>query len=148
MKNGIKVIREGGLAALCGHIKAIKATAEQYGSAVAALAQSTAASLEEVDGLLDGKAEKAAAVEVTIPASGWKQGSGNASYPYYYDIAEAGATAKDRADVTISPESVGVAVDCGLCPTTETLQGAIRVRSAVKPTADLTAEYWMHQGKE
>lgn len=136
-----------GFSALMGHIKQIKKTADQAGSAVSDLATATAEGLGEVEKILDEKQDRGTGEKITIPASGWVSGQGG-QYPYRYDIPAVGATVNDRADISIAPESVGTAVDCGLCPTTETITGAIRLRSAVKPTADMAAEYWLHQGKE
>ena len=88
---------------------------------------------------------QAAAVAVTIPATGWSQDSG--AYPYYYDIAADGVTAKDRADLALAPASIQAAVACGMCPATETLAGVIRVRAAKIPTAEMSGEYWVMKGK-
>lgn len=156
MGKNIKLPLETGFAALCAHIKSIRATAEQSGSAVAALAESTAASLEEIDSLLDGKQDKGSGIPVTIPAEGWAMDEGDedagaadsSSYPYYYDIPAAGVSALDRADVTITASSCDAATACGLCPASETLAGAIRLRAVTPPTEAMTAEYWLHSGKE
>lgn len=156
MGKKIKLPLETGLAALCDHIKAVKQTAEQSGSAVSALAEAMAASMEEIEGILREKQEAASAVSFTIPAAGWTpweidetdEAAGMRGYPYYYDLEVDGITAKDRADVTIAPGSVGVATACGLCPTTETLAGKIRLWSVNQPSEDITAEYWLYSGKE
>jgi len=63
MGKNIKLPLEKGFAALCNHIKAIKQTAEQSGSAVTALAQATAASLEEIEGILNEKQDAGEADE-------------------------------------------------------------------------------------
>lgn len=155
MGKNIKIPLEAGFAALCAHIKSIRATADQSGSAVAALAASTAASLEEIDGLLDGKQDKGSGIPVVIPAEGWTMDKGDedaeaadSSYPYYYDIPAVGVSAIDRVDVTISAGGYDAATACGLCPTSETLAGAIRLRAVAPPTEAMTAEYWLHSGKE
>ncbi|WP_295761152.1 hypothetical protein [uncultured Oscillibacter sp.] len=157
MGKKIKLPLENGLAALCNHIKAIKQTAEQSGSAVSALAQATAGSIEEIEGILSEKQDASNAVPFTVPAAGWaseeidENGEGEADmheYSYYYDLAVGGITAKDRVDVTISPGSIGTATVCGLCPTTETLAGKIRLRSASRPNENIAAEYWLCSGKE
>ncbi len=153
MRKNIKLLLEAGLTTLCNHIKDVKATAEQSGSAVAALAENTAASLEEIDGLFSTKQDKATSVPFTIPADGWAEttgsGEGNLSgYAYCYDLTAPGVTAKDRADVVISPGSMDTALDCGICPTNESLDGIIRLRAANKPDEPITAEYWVYSGKE
>lgn len=156
MGKNIKIPLEAGFTALCNHIKAIKATAEQSGSAVADLAASTAASLEEIDGLFDTKQDKTKAVPISIPATGWvsEEVSDNpeiedgAAYPFYYDLPIAGVTAKDRVDISIAHTSLEAATACGFCPTTETLAGKVRLRAVSQPSVALAAEYWLCGGKE
>ena len=86
---------------------------------------------ERLDKLEVGKENKVSPVSITIPTEGWaseeigetdEEGT-EASYPFYYDIAAADVTAKHRADVTISRESLDAATVCGLCPTSETTEG-------------------------
>lgn len=159
MGKNIKLPLAAGFAALCNHIATIRKTAEQSGSAVSALAQATAASIEEIEGILGEKQDAVNAVPFTIPATGWASEEIDESgedegmedmheYSYYYDLAVDGITARDRADVTISPGSVAAATACGLCPATETLAGKIRLRSVNKPSEDIVAEYWLCSGKE
>ena len=95
--------------------------------------------MEELDAV---KADKSEGVAVTIPATGWSQDSG--AYPYYYDIAADGVTAKDRADLALAPASIAAAIACGICPAT----GVIRVRAAKVPAAEMSGEYWICIGKE
>ena len=108
---------------------------------VAQVAQAAAEAMEEMDSV---KADKSEGVAVVIPTTGWSQDSG--AYPYYYDIAADGVTAKDRAD--LAPASIQAAVACGMCPATETLAGVIRVRAAKAPEAEMRGEYRVMKGKE
>ena len=110
---------------------------------VAQVAQAAAEAMEEMDAV---KADKSEGVAVTIPATGWSQDSG--AYPYYYDLAADGVTAKDRADLALAPASIAAAIACGICPATETLAGVIRVRAAKVPAAEMSGEYWICKGKE
>jgi len=103
---------------------------------------------DALEELATGKMDKTNAVAVTIPASGWSEDASSASYPKYYDIAVAGVTANDRAEITIAPGSLDTAKACGLCPTNETLAGKIRVRATSVPAAAIAAEYWISDGKE
>lgn len=146
MGKDIKLPLATGFAALCNHIKAIKQTAEQLVSAVSALAEATAASMEEIEGILGEKQDASNAVPFTIPATGWGSDS-TAAYPKYYDLAVDGITVKDRADVLISPAGIAAAASCGLCPTTETLAGKIRIRAASIPSESIAAQYWIETGK-
>ena len=101
---------------------------------------------ERLDKLEVGKENKVSPVSITIPTEGWaseeigetdEEGT-EASYPFYYDIAAADVTAKHRADVTISRESLDA----------ETTEGKIRLRAMKAPTEAITAEYWLRSGKE
>lgn len=69
MGKTFKLPLENGFAALCAHIKAIRETAEESGSAVSALAESTAASLKEIDDLLDSKIPQPAATTPQAPGT-------------------------------------------------------------------------------
>lgn len=108
------------------------------------VAGTVADALEELHSL---KSDKTAAVSITIPISGWSSDN-TADYPQYYDIAVAGVTVRDRAEITIEAGSLGAAIDCGLCQTNETLAGKIRVRSISIPAVAIQAEYWLEKGKE
>ncbi len=112
---------------------------------VGELAASVTAAITELEGV---KADKPEGTTLTIPASGWQNDSSNTSYPKYYDIAAAGVTAKDKAEIVIAAGSLSVARDCGLCPTNETMAGKIRIRAASVPTAAMTGECWLAKGKE
>lgn len=109
----------------------------------AQVAHAAAEAMEELDGV---KADKSEGVAVTIPTIGWAQDSG--AYPWYYDIAADGVTAKDRADLALAPASIAAAVACGMCPATETLAGKIRVRAVKTPEAEMRGEYRVMKGKE
>ncbi|MBQ3551700.1 MAG: hypothetical protein IJA35_00860 [Clostridia bacterium] len=108
------------------------------------LAQTVMSSLTELDA---AKADKVESVATTISPKGWYTDN-TAGYPYYYDIAVTGVTDKDRAEVTIAPESADAAAACGLCATNETIAGYIRIRSVSVPTVQLNAEYRVEYGKE
>ena len=126
------------------HLQACAVAAKGFVSGlVAELAEAMTAAVSE---LAAAKADKAAAVAISIPTAGWQSDSGD--YPYYYDIVATGVTARDRAAITIAPGSLGTAKTCGLCATNETMAGIIRVRSTSIPAAEIAAEYWLTQGKE
>ncbi len=82
------------------------------------------------------------AVSFTIPTTDWRTNS-SASYPYYYDIFAMGITAKDRVEITVAPDSIGTVIDCGLCPSNETLTDTVRVRATSKPTKSIKVELWV-----
>ena len=80
-------------------------------------------------------------VSLSLPATGWTNGSGVTGYPYYYDVTVTGATANDVATATIAPASMGTAIACGLCAACETRAGAIRFFAASAPAASITGNY-------
>lgn len=84
-----------GFAALCGHIKAIKQTAEQSGSAVSALAEATAASVEEIEGALDGKQDKISG------SPGQVVGLGDSGQPEPKSLEDIGAATKEDVAAAI-----------------------------------------------
>lgn len=118
------------------------------------VAAAAAGAIQELD---SAKADKAAMIEATIAADGWVEeetaedaGDGtedgaSLSYPFYYDIA-APVTASDRADAAIRPDSLYTAGECGFCPTTETLEGKIRVRAQLAPDGDIGVQCWITKG--
>lgn len=116
------------------------------------LAEQTVQTLEEVDAALAeldrDKQDRGTAVSFTAPVDGWVSNGGESGYPYCCDLAVSGVTARDRADVTVSPSCMETAARCGLCPASETLAGIIRLRAAERPAAAITGEYWLSGGKE
>lgn len=113
-------------------------------SHISELAQATTELFEEVDAV---KLDKPQAVAVSIPATGWQTDEAEgAAYPLYYDITVPGLTAVDIADVRIAPGSQPAAIACGLCATSETLAGVIRLRAVSAPTEALAAEYVITKG--
>ncbi len=128
------------------HLRACAAASRNFVvGLIGEVAGTVADALEEMD---KAKADKSGSTAVTIPTSGWGTDSSVAVYPNYYDIAVKGLTEKDRADISIAPGSMDTAKACGLCPSTQTLAGKIRVRASKVPTAAIAAEYWIESGKE
>ena len=131
---------------LTEHLKACAEAAKNFTNGlVAELAQTVTEAMQEMENV---KADKQASISITIPTTGWGVDEASESYPNYYDITVAGVTAKDRADIAIAPNSMDVAIDCGICPTNETLAGEIRVWARTVPTEAIAAEYRLNQGKE
>ena len=129
-----------GLRRIIGMADANASAISGLGTDIADMAELTAASL-------GGKQDKSAAAEAVLSPDGWQCDEAG-EYPYYCDIPAPGITAADRAEITLAPESLLTSVECGLCPTCETLAGAIRLRAALAPERELKVEYWMTQGKE
>lgn len=142
-----KAFEPGGFNALLSRIIQIGKTADGNMSAVSDLAGDFVAMTELTEKELGGKRDKGKAVTCMFPASGWERDE-TESYPYHYDLTVEGITAKDSVAVVLSPADIGVAVECGLCPTCETLENKIRLRAASAPTKAIAAEYWVDQGKE
>lgn len=82
---------------------------------------------------------------LSIPVVGWKN-DGTAGYPYYCDVVVPNVTASDRADVSIAPVGLMAVANCGICPTTETMDGKVRFRAKSVPAAAISASYWVTKG--
>lgn len=131
---------------LLNHLKACAEAAKNFTNGlVGELAQSVTDALEEFELM---KADKPVSTQVTIPTTGWTEDESVPAYPVRYDIVVQGATEKDWASVVIAPGSLGDAIACSMCPTCETLSGVIRIRAGSAPTAAISAEYWLEQGRE
>ena len=130
---------------LTSQIKTALQKAKSYtASHISELAQATTELFEEVDAV---KLDKPQAVAVSIPATGWQMDAAeDAAYPLYCDISVSGLTPVDIADVRIAPGSQPAAIACGLCATSETLAGMIRLRAASAPAEALAAEYVITKG--
>lgn len=130
---------------LTSQIKTALQKAKSYtASHISELAQATTELFEEVDAV---KLDKPQAVAVSIPATGWQTDEAeDAAYPLYCDISVSGLAPVDIADVRIAPGSQPAAIACGLCATSETLAGMIRLRAVSAPTEALAAEYVITKG--
>lgn len=130
---------------LTSQIKTALQKAKSYtASHISELAQATTQLFEEVDAV---KLDKPQAVAVSIPATGWQTDEAEgAAYPLYCDISVSGLTPVDIADVRIAPGSQPAAIACGLCTTSETLAGVIRLRAVSAPAEALAAEYVITKG--
>lgn len=153
-----KITDAPGFSALINFIKQTRQTSDATASDVSALqediqglAEQTVQTFSQVDealsGLDDEKLDKTNAASCSIPVSGWADDTTVADFPKYYDLAVADITATDKADILIAPNSVQTAIDCGVCPTCETLAGKIRIRAKQVPSAAISAEYWIEKGK-
>ena len=130
---------------LTSQIKTALQKAKSYtASHISELAQATTELFEEVDAV---KLDKPQAVAVSIPATGWQTDAAEgAAYPLYCDISVSGLAPVDIADVRIAPGSQPAAIACGLCATSETLAGVIRLRAVSAPAEALAAEYVITKG--
>ena len=109
----------------------------------ATFAEATVDALEAMDAV---KANKPESVSITLLASGWASGSGLERWPYYYDISNENITEADYAAVTILPDSAGAALSYGLGPY-QTTAGKLRLLSKLAPGTDISAEYYIINGK-
>lgn len=88
--------------------------------------------------------ERPSPATFTLPASGWALDSNEASiYVYYYDLAVAGVTADDIPHAAIERAGMAAAEACGLCPSIETINGAVRFRAAKVPASAIAGYYWI-----
>lgn len=95
---------------------------------------------EQLAAAVDVKIDKIKTVSVMITTTGWLSDD-DIKYPFYYDIPAPEATAYDRADVRIMPDSIEAALTAGFDTKTQTCEGYIRIRAKSAPTAVISAEY-------
>ncbi len=77
-------------------------------------------------------------MDLTIPASGWRLGSGG-RYPCQLDVPLERVTEQLIPSLTVLPDGLEAACACGLAPTMQTLDGALRVFAAAVPAEDIPA---------
>ena len=88
----------------------------------------------------DDLAELVRQVDITIPRTGWQTDTeSNGVYNYYRDIADEKIKSRMIPQLTIKPESAGVAWNCDLSSYSQTLNGALRVYAKSIPTAAMQA---------
>lgn len=91
---------------------------------------------------LKGKVENAGGVltiQITIPTAGWvKDETDTTGYPWHVDIANDAIRASMTPFLTALRESLPVVKKAGMCPTVETLDGALRVYSRAVPESDIS----------
>ena len=100
---------------------------------------------EQLAAAVDVKIDKIKTVSVMITTTGWLSDD-DSKYPFYYDIPVPEATAYDRADVRIMPNSIEAALTAGFDTKTDTREGYIRIRAKQAPTAVISAEYQIFGG--
>lgn len=77
-------------------------------------------------------------MDLTIPRTGWVADT-LGKYRYRLDMNVAEVTPRMIPQVTVLPAGEGAAIDCGLAPRAETLEGAVRFRAVAVPTAEIPA---------
>lgn len=77
-----------------------------------------------------------ARLDLIIPPTGWQP---DTSYPYHCDIVGDPFTASTVPLLTILPESMAVAQDCGMASCAQTLDGILRVYAETIPTVPIHA---------
>lgn len=100
---------------------------------------------EQLAAAVDTKIDKIKTVSVMITTTGWLSDD-DSKYPFYYDIPVPEATAYDRADMRIMPDSIEAALTAGFDTKTDTREGYIRIRAKQAPTAVISAEYQIFGG--
>lgn len=88
-----------------------------------------------IQGLLDSNIG-IVQIDITIPTDGWVP---DTVCPYHCDIANEQITADAVPLLTILPESMAVAQDCGMASCAQTLDGILRVYAETIPTEPIQA---------
>ncbi len=89
---------------------------------------------------VDPSIDTASAVcrNVNIPVASWVSDDGTGGgYPYRADVADDVVTALHYPSVALDKESLPIAGACGLCPTAETMSGALRFWARRAPEAEI-----------
>ena len=94
--------------------------------------------IEELRRQLGGGIVRAECLELTIPPTGWTEDTGGI-YPHHLDIPHTNIAEDLMPALTILPAFLTAAEDCQLCPTAQTLPGALRVYAKTIPAAAISA---------
>ena len=90
--------------------------------------------------LSQGKEEVNAAVNFTIPVSGWGTDNTVPTHPNYIDFTVSGLLSSDIVAVDVAPGSADVAQAANFT-TTQSYAGKFRLRCKTVPTAAISAQY-------
>lgn len=85
-----------------------------------------------------GGVVRAERVELTIPAADWVEDAEGA-YPFHVDVPNAKITEDTVPLLTVLPASLSATGDCKLCPSANTLPGALRVYAKSVPAVNISA---------
>lgn len=142
-ENKLKLLRDEGLGELCAAIRGAKQTADTAGTAVSALADAVSESLDEIDGIFTDLGQTL--IDGNLPVTGWvdntDEESKTAGYDKMYSLTTEGATVDDSARVIIYPTSEDTALACGLCPSTDVVDGAIIFYAVTVPEEAIAIHY-------
>lgn len=93
---------------------------------------------DELIRLLNSRAAGAAQREVIIPTSGWVADTDTGgAYALMLDIASMDITEDMVPDMNIDPAHLETAIGCGLCQSSRTLNGSLRIYAKSIPTAPI-----------
>ena len=87
----------------------------------------------------NAKADKVKLIPLTIPAADWQHDANG----YYIDLSVSGLTDTDCVAVLIAPESQATARAAVLDTVCDSRADALRLRAWYRPSADLTAHYYL-----
>ena len=134
----IKNLGANGMPALCGHIKNLRNIVYLIGNAF----QDTMSEIEEAIN------DYPVASSISISTSGWQElETTMGDYAYYYDITVNTIDSSDLPIVVVSPSSMSVSAECGLCQTCESLNGTIRLFAKTVPSENMTISCWVIKGQ-
>ena len=93
--------------------------------------------LAEVVSTLAASGIGTAYYKVEIPTAGWEANEGGGIYAVYLDIPNEEISSTHTPILAVAPESMAVAIACGLSSTAQTLNGKLRLFAQSVPTAKM-----------
>lgn len=97
-------------------------------------------SLADLEAKVGGGVIRAERLDLNIPAEGWEPDTDtDGAFPFRLDIHDAQFEEGMVPILTVLPTSMAVAGACGLCPTSVTGSGYLRLYAKSEPTAEIAA---------
>lgn len=121
---------------LLEHIQGLVALIKNY--TLGLVGDVTEAASEALIELDQKKADKPVFIPFTLPVYAWQASDEGSVYAYYADVP-ADVTSADGGQVTLSPQTLAQPID--ICPTGETLDGALRFWADEIPDVEISGVY-------
>lgn len=86
----------------------------------------------------EGENENVTQYALRIPETGWSNDGQNSEYPLALTLNMEGISGSQQPTAILDVASQSEAKNCGLCPTVETLDGGLKLRTKTAPTKALS----------